>query len=622
VQQLAQAVPSATGPDLYSISTSADGTQSVIQGLKADGEQLSQTTVPAVQKNAVPDGSGGLIVTSCPANSPMTVTDLDATGQTVWQIQSALVQGFGYICVPPNIAVAGNGTAYVAEPTNAGLPSMSIGSPNGYASGFSFPPSTVTKYGRTTNVLCCVGEPMVNTDGTAYVEYEVRNTVNDVITSDTLYLWISTSGSIVLSSTTQDQALLPGSIIPNGNGGILATWAVSPSHSVLPFPYQAAAVTGFTVGTPYNLPFSPQTVTPFVTPTLVLGENGTAFAAGPTTIPNNGGFLPVDQIASFSVNSGATNWTYQGATGVTLSIIMSTDGNGLVARSTDQSGNDTLLTFDSSGNYQTQARRFLPSNTPNSLAVPQQSLISQMDYYKEGNYLGIQSGSALSVAGSLAAGIASAPGARPRGDAQHNGTTDPGFVLVAFQDCHLVKASGNTTIWGRIPRYYLRAPGALLQPLQCNSSLPFSAQNTCYTVFEYIAEQDSSSCTVGGRKVLSPCDYADGTLPLHPYNQFDDEISTLLGGAFFHTQYFDYGFPGQRMWDVYRIYRTLPDGTLQSKQSSPACSYCYQKNLLNVVPQTDPLIDGNPDPWLAPWDGHSASCNDDGSKWFSPPYLN
>jgi hypothetical protein len=337
VQQVAQAVPSTNGPDLFSISTSADGTQSVIQALKSDGEQLSQTTVPAAQKGAVPDGFGGLIVTSCPANSPMTVTDLDATGQPKWQIQSALVQGFGYICVPPRFAVAGDGTAYVAEPTNAGLNSMTIASPSGYTNGFSFPPSTVTKYGQTTNVLCCVGPPMVNTDGTGYVEYEVRNTVNDVITSSTLYLWISTSGSIVLSSTTQDQALLPGSIIPDGNGGILATWAVSPSHSVLPFPYQAADVTGFTVGTPYSLPFSPQSVTPFVTPTLVLGQNGTVFAAGSTTIPNNGGFLPVDQIASFNISSGATNWTYQAVPPSTFSLLAALD-NGGVAISDSQNG--------------------------------------------------------------------------------------------------------------------------------------------------------------------------------------------------------------------------------------------------------------------------------------------
>ena len=36
---------------------------------------------------------------------------------------------------------------------------------------------------------------------------------------------------VLLSSTTQDEALLPGPIIPDGQGGILATWTISPSQS-------------------------------------------------------------------------------------------------------------------------------------------------------------------------------------------------------------------------------------------------------------------------------------------------------------------------------------------------------------------------------------------------------
>lgn len=444
VQQVAQTVPSADGPDLYSISTSADGTQSVIQALKSDGEQLSQFTVPAVQKDAVPDGFGGLIVTSCPANSPMTVTDLDATGQPKWQIQSALVQGFGYICVPPRSAVAGDGTVYVAEPTNAGLNSMTIASPSGYTSGFSFPPSTVTKYGRTTNVLCCVGPPMVNTDGTAYVEYEVRTTLNDVITSSTLYLWISTSGSIVLSSTTQDRALLPGSIIPDGNGGILATWAVSPSHSVLPFPYQAADVTGFTVGTPYNLPFSPQTVTPFVTPTLVLGENGIVFASGSTTIPNNGGFLPVDQIASFNINSGATNWTYQAATGDTLSIIEATAGGGV----TVNDSNTGVFSLNSSGqsNSSRHAPRLPGTGTPATSALPSGAVPLDLS-----TWLSAAAGAVAALwspngTNGISTFLAQSVYAQDRGNSQRQ--SQPPYCQRKNSNCVLAPHSDWLSVWG------------------------------------------------------------------------------------------------------------------------------------------------------------------------------
>jgi hypothetical protein len=101
-------------------------------------------------------------VTTCASGSPLTVMDLDATGQPVWQVQSAEVSGYGYICYAPQIAVDGNGVAYIAEPTNAGLPSVTLAYPSGYISSFQFQPSTV----NNTEIPCCVGPPMVNTDGT------------------------------------------------------------------------------------------------------------------------------------------------------------------------------------------------------------------------------------------------------------------------------------------------------------------------------------------------------------------------------------------------------------------------------------------------------------------------
>jgi hypothetical protein len=210
---------------------------------------------------------------------------------------------------------------------------------------------------------------------------------------------------------------------------------------------------------------------------------------------------------------------------------------------------------------------------------------------------------------------AAAPGIRPRGNGQHNGTTDPGLELVATQDCHkTTKATNGGVIYGRMPHYSLRDPSALSQAIQCNPQQPQTGQNRCYTVFEYIPEADQF-CTIGGAKEVSPCEYFDGTAS-QPNNEFDDEIARFQPGQSLKTQYFDYGRPGERMWNVYRIYRTLSDRSLQSKQPSPACQYCYQKNLLNIVYEADPLIDGYLDPWLAPWDGTDASCHDEGSVWF------
>ncbi len=175
-----------------------------------------------------------------------------------------------------------------------------------------------------------LGAPMVNVDGNSYVEYEVRNiNASNVITSDMLYLMqISTnnySSSTLLSSTTQNEAQLPGSIIPDGNGGVLATWTISPSNPPVPqYPYQIVDVTAGVVGTPYNLPFSPPTVTFGQSPILVLGQSGVAFATDTSDAVNG----PV--VASFNVSSGfPANWTYQATPGDTLSIIQATSDGGV-----------------------------------------------------------------------------------------------------------------------------------------------------------------------------------------------------------------------------------------------------------------------------------------------------
>ena len=299
ITQLVQAIPTAGAPDLYSISLSSNGAESSVEALQADGEQLWQIIVPGVLSNSVADGSGGLIVTSCPSGSPLTVTDLGADGQPIWEVQSAEVSGYGYICYAPQIAVNGSGVAYIAEPTNAGLPSVTIAYPSGYTTYFQFQPSTV----NNADIPCCVGPPMVNTDGNMYVEYEVRTTNNNVITSDMLYLYDSAVGSYLLSSTTQNEALLPGRVIPDGNGGVLATWAISPSSGPPPqYPFQLVDVSGGAVGTPYSLPFSPTTVVFGQSPSLVLGESGIAFATDTTDTVNG----PV--VASFNIGSGSLIW--------------------------------------------------------------------------------------------------------------------------------------------------------------------------------------------------------------------------------------------------------------------------------------------------------------------------
>jgi hypothetical protein len=340
--QLVQAVPTASGPDLYSTQLSADGTTSVIQALTADGRQLWQTPVPALNSNSVPDGAGGLIVaqydTCTPGQTmPLTVVDLDPVyGQPTWSLWAAGVQQGNSILYcygggdAPQIAVRGDGAVVIAEPTNNGFPPLSVMNlpPNGAGVSYPIPPSSNTMNGVTIYPQCCMGPPMVNVDGTIYVEYEVRNVVNNVITSDALYLqqidMNNNWPSQVLSTTTQNQALLPGPIVPDGQGGILATWTISPSSGPVPqYPYQAVDVVAGVVGTPYNLPFSPTKVAFGQSPTIVLGQNGDGIATNGTDAVNG----PV--VASFNLTSGSVNWSYQGTAGDTLSIIQATVDGGV-----------------------------------------------------------------------------------------------------------------------------------------------------------------------------------------------------------------------------------------------------------------------------------------------------
>jgi hypothetical protein len=84
-------------------------------------------------------------------------------------------------------------------------------------------------------------------------------------------------------------------------------------------------------GTPYNLPFSPTSITFGQSPTLVLGESGVAFATNGTDTVNG----PV--VASFNVSGGSVNWSYQAGTASTLSI-MSVNSDGSLAINDSQNG--------------------------------------------------------------------------------------------------------------------------------------------------------------------------------------------------------------------------------------------------------------------------------------------
>jgi hypothetical protein len=358
--QLAQAVPSNTGPDLYSIQSNSDGSQAWIQTFTTDGQQLAQTHMPAVNGNSVPDAFGGLLVAQyvgCDNTNFVRIADLDpATLRVVWQLTGQST------CAPiaPQMAIRQDGSIVVASNGNtAGFPELLIldGHTGQILAAPSIPTSTyIDLYGNTLSGFSPIGSPIVDSTGATYVEYEVRTVSayqrlgNPATVSSVLWLLKiatdNTTTSTQLSSSS-NMNLFPGSIIPDGNGGVLTTWTINwtgdttiqpPTH-----PYQGADVSSPGGVVTYDMPMAPTQVANNQASgfpaylQLVLGENGVAFVSY------------VSNIVSFSVASGSVNWNYQATPQNYLNIIASTVGNGLVAKTTNLNGLDTALSFDPTG---------------------------------------------------------------------------------------------------------------------------------------------------------------------------------------------------------------------------------------------------------------------------------
>jgi hypothetical protein len=65
------AVPTRTGPSIYSVQASSDGTQTLVQALTDDGQGIWQATLRPLAGKSVPDFFGGLVLTeTCDPNNP------------------------------------------------------------------------------------------------------------------------------------------------------------------------------------------------------------------------------------------------------------------------------------------------------------------------------------------------------------------------------------------------------------------------------------------------------------------------------------------------------------------------------------------------------------------------
>jgi hypothetical protein len=360
--QLTHAMPSSAGPKLYALQSS--GAQvTTMRAYDGDGGQLWDRRLPAVNGQSVPDAFGGLLLTqhnTCEPGQtePMRIVNIDGpTGQTIWEIVASPSPGgapgsFIY-CYPeaPRMAVRSDGNVFITAPGNtSGLPSLMKVGPLGATTPSPIPESSYTSFdGVVSQGYSPIGPPTIDLDSTTFVAYEVRVIAYPPrITSATLYLLRiasdNSTSTITVASTTADENLFPGRIIPDGEGGALVTWTVAPGGAPPPArPYRAVHVSApGIVGTPYELPFGPGATSLYGRrPSLVLGPSGTVYATDGTSTSG-------PSVVSLDLQSGSVNWMHQVAANRRLSLLAITEGGGVTVDDSEQG----VVQFDSAGQEQ------------------------------------------------------------------------------------------------------------------------------------------------------------------------------------------------------------------------------------------------------------------------------
>lgn len=352
-----QAVPSKFGPDSYSIQESSDGSQTSVEAYTNEGLLLWQATIfSKLAGSVVPDAYGGLLFTmACDPNdpfySPMVIANLDgATGNFMWQRPLPS----GPFCLPgvPRMAVRADGDVAIAMPLQIspalivvdGLTGAEILRP-------TIPPSTLqSQLGSvSSDGFSPVGPPMIDPEGRIRVGYTVRQIQSGQPTTSALsLLTISPDGaaSVTPLSTSPDGHLWPGQVIPDGQGGLLATWVSQPLSGTTTQPYQAAHLsTGGGIAS-FSMPLAPET--PLDDPqsnlplplSIALGES-----------PNTAFVTYGGDLVAFTLTNGSPVWSYSAAQKVT--IMTSEVSGGLTAKVGNSAGNETVVRFDANGSPST-----------------------------------------------------------------------------------------------------------------------------------------------------------------------------------------------------------------------------------------------------------------------------
>lgn len=332
---------------------------------------------------------------------PPILTDLDAqTGSTVWQQNLEPSGTAGGLAAPLNgglSSVRPNGDLVIAGQAGAGSYSATnypdvVGNMVSLVNGATGQIMPIPIPPVTWNFNCGLPQGFnpnspgdsniismaTDSAGNTYVEYNHEDQSTLILdsctgfnyetegkTSSVRLLTIGVGGSSSdqelatssISATCQNgapplyPAMFADSVVPDGEGGVLATWVKGPAFGWTPpcdgnltrYPDGAVSVQVTHISASgsatYELPLMEDITASFGPPYrthIVIGDNGTAFATNGV------------EIVSFNVDSGAINWTYQSS--AALSLLVSSSGGGVTAKAVTAGDVETVLRFDASGN--------------------------------------------------------------------------------------------------------------------------------------------------------------------------------------------------------------------------------------------------------------------------------
>jgi hypothetical protein len=387
-QQIVQAVPTANGPGLYAVAFDSNS-DILVQALKADGEQLWQSSpatdssgylaaYPSYSLRGAGDNTGGLLLAVTPQPyawdpgaalyplGPNFLMDLNPqTGQQNWTYSASGT-------LNPSVAVGSDGTIYAVEVNFSSNPNsnggylgtayldMINGISGALNSQIALPTTLVTVPPDSCNETDAgptelypgeYGSPVVGPDGSVYLEVAASQvttnfcTYTDSVTWTVSLLTISPGGSPQFQNLESYSEMLPdysqggqvGDVIPDGEGGVLATWtpeygsgAYWPAATVADIGPNGTVTSQFS-----SVNFGEQ----FLDTNLVLSDGGTAFATDGSNI------------ASFNISNLQQNWTYTAQSGDTLNFVAATSGGGVTINDSqlgpiqlDANGNPSQLT--------------------------------------------------------------------------------------------------------------------------------------------------------------------------------------------------------------------------------------------------------------------------------------